>query len=359
MAKGPGLPAEPAFEGRNSRDSPSPQGVFAVGGPCKTRIITTMNYNKPTYVTADGFQIATYPHGPETGKPILLIHGWPELAYSWATTIPALVDAGYRPIAYDLLGYGKSDAPPGLDHYRIGNVVGHVEAILDHYGIAKSLILGHDWGGIILWHVVRMLKHRSIAAISISTPHVGRAPIDPMDIFERRYGQDHYFIRFRDDPDGVAAMFASDPDAFFRMMFRSTPPGMKLTPELTEIPRRFQDFLDRGAPDTGDMIISPEQRRVYSDHYVRTGFLPGMNYYRNTTANWELAEGLSTQIDVPSLMISPADDFFLPPSTTDSMVKTVSDLTRITIQDCGHWAMWDQPEAVNSAIISWLDQRGF
>ncbi|MEM7729476.1 MAG: alpha/beta hydrolase [Pseudomonadota bacterium] len=318
-----------------------------------------MNYDNPDFVPIDGFRIAAYPHGPEDGTPVLMIHGWPELAYSWATTIPALTDAGYRAIPYDLLGFGRSDAPDGVEHYRIENLVAHLEAVMDRFGIAQAILLGHDWGGIVLWHAVRMLKHRTLAAISISTPHVGRAPIDPMAIFERRFGKSHYFVEFRDRPDAVRTLFESDPDAFFRMMFRASPPGIALSPELTHLPNRFQAYLDRGAPDDGDMVVTPEQRAVYTNAYTRTGFLPGMNYYRNTTANWELAEGLSTKIDVPALMISPADDFFLPPSSTDPMLDTVPDLTRVTIPDCGHWAMWDQPDAVNAAITGWLAERGF
>ncbi|WP_298912395.1 alpha/beta hydrolase [uncultured Algimonas sp.] len=318
-----------------------------------------MTYDDPTFVPIDGFRIAAYPHGPDSGTPIVMIHGWPELAYSWATTVPALAQAGYRALPYDLLGFGRSSAPRGLSHYRIENLVGHLEAVLDHFGIAQAVMLGHDWGGIVLWHAVRMLKHRTLAAISISTPHVGRPPVDPMAIFERRFGRDHYFVQFRDNPDDVEALYDSDPDAFFRMMFRTSPQGLELTPELTHLPNRFAAYLERGAPDDGNMVLTPEQRRVYSEAYARTGFLPGMNYYRNTTANWALAEGLSTRIDVPTLMISPEDDFFLPPSSTDGMVETVPDLTRVTIPDCGHWAMWDQPEALNAAILGWLRERGF
>jgi pimeloyl-ACP methyl ester carboxylesterase len=317
-----------------------------------------MQYDNPTLVPVDGFQIAAYPHGDADATPIIMIHGWPELAYSWATTVPALTNAGYRAIPYDKLGYGRSDAPRGLEHYKIEQLVGHVEALLDHFGIGKAIILGHDWGGIVLWHVARMLKHRTLAAISISTPHVGRAPVDPMMIFEKRFGKEHYFVEFRDRTDEVEALYNSDPDAFFRMMFRTTPPGLTMRPELTHLPRRFADYLERGAPDDGEMVVTSEQRKVYADAYARTGFLPGMNYYRNTTPNWEFAEGLSKQIEVPTLMISPEDDFFLPPSSTDPMLETVADLTRVTIPNCGHWAMWDQPEAVNAAILEWLAERG-
>ena len=117
-----------------------------------------MNYGNPTYISIDGFQIATYPHGPEDGTPIILIHGWPELAYSWFTTVPALAEAGYRVIAYDLLGFGKSSAPREVLHYGMANLIGHLEAVLDHYDIDRAILCGHDWGGIILWHAVRMLK---------------------------------------------------------------------------------------------------------------------------------------------------------------------------------------------------------
>lgn len=318
-----------------------------------------MNYTDPTYVPVDGFRIATYPQGPEDGVPIILIHGWPELAYSWSTTVDALTAAGYRAIPYDLLGFGRSDAPREIEHYGIENLVAHLQAVLDYYDIEKALMLGHDWGGIVLWNGVRMLEHRTKAAISISTPHVGRAPIDPMKIFEKRFGKDHYFLQFRDETERVETLFNANTDAFFRMMFRTSPNGIKLTPELTHLPKRFDAYVKAGAPDNGEMVITPEQRAVYTELYERTGFLPGMNYYRNTTRNWALVDGLPVHVRVPSLMISPEDDFFLPPSSTDPMLGTVADLKRVTIPNCGHWAMWDEPEAVNTAILNWLDARGF
>ena len=318
-----------------------------------------MNYTDATYVTADGFRLATYPHGPEDGTPVVLIHGWPELAYSWNHTVPALAEAGYRVVAYDLLGFGRSDAPRGLGHYTIANLVGHLQSVMDHYGMERAVLVGHDWGGIILWHAVRMLEARTLAAISVCTPHVGRAPVDPMKIFEKRFGKDHYFLAFRDHPDEVDALFASNPEAFFRMMFRTTPKGTVLTPELSHTPKRFAEYLERGAPPSKGMVVGDEVLQVYADMYRRTGFLPGMNYYRNTTPNWEFAEGLSERINVPSLMISPEDDFFLPPSSTHDMDRTVPDLTRVTIPDCGHWAMWDKPEAVNAAMLAWLGERGY
>lgn len=317
-----------------------------------------MAFPEPTYAAVDGFRIATYVTGPKDGTPLVLIHGWPELAHSWSPVAPLLAEAGYRVVAYDLLGFGRSAAPRELHHYGIANLVAHLEAVMDHHALPRAVMVGHDWGGIVLWHAVRMIEHRARAAISISTPHVGRAPVDPMRIFRKRFGEDHYFLDFDRRPDEIDALFASGPDAFFRMMFRRTPPGTTLTPDMTHIPRRFAEYLSRGAPGGQPTVMSVADLRAYADAYRETGFLPGMNYYRNTTPNWELAEGLSERVRVPSLMISPEDDVFLPPSSTDGMDRTVADLTRVTIPDCGHWAMWEHPDAVAKAMTDWLASRG-
>lgn len=316
-----------------------------------------MGFKQSTFAQVDGFRLATYAAGPNDGPPLVLIHGWPELAHSWSPLVPFLTEAGFRVVAYDLLGFGASDAPRGVEHYGIGNLVAHLEAVLDAHGLAEAVLVGHDWGGIILWHAVRMIQHRALAAISVSTPHVGHAPVDPMTIFAKRFGADHYFLDFERRPDAIDGLFSSDPAAFFRMMFRRTPPGTTLTPDMTHIPRRFADYLERGAPGGQAMVMGPDDLAVYADAYRETGFLPGMNYYRNTSANWTLADGLSETVRVPSLMISPADDVFLPPSSTHDMDRTVPDLTRVTVPDCGHWAMWEQPEEIARAMTSWLRNR--
>ena len=315
-----------------------------------------MTLTRTMDAAVDGFRIATYAGGPEDGEPLVLIHGWPELAHSWSPVTPLLAEAGYRCIAYDLLGFGHSDAPPGVEHYGIANLVAHLEAVMDAHGVRRAVMVGHDWGGIILWHAVRMVEHRAKAAISISTPHVGRAPVDPMRIFEKRYGRDHYFLDFDRRPEEIDALFRRDTEAFFRMMFRTTPPGSVQTAEMTHIPTRYAEYLDKGAPSGKPLVMGPKDVDVYARAFERSGFLGGINLYRNTTQNWELAEGLSEQVRVPSLMISPEDDMFLPPKTTDGMVRTVPDLTRVVVPECGHWAMWEQPEAVADAMVAWLKE---
>ncbi|WP_121099236.1 alpha/beta fold hydrolase [Litorimonas taeanensis] len=313
-----------------------------------------MNFSKPDFIKSDGYNIATYRDGPEDGPLLILIHGWPEIAYSWKTTVPALTGAGYRVITYDLRGFGRSDAPHGIEHYAITQMVADLDKVIEAQGRRTATLIGHDWGGIIMWQAGLMLAHRIERLISICTPHVKHAPVDPLKIFRKRYGKDHYFLEFRDRPEEIAALFASNPDAFFRLMFRTTRPGQKMEDNFTHIPKNFLDYLLAGEPKLLGAVMSEKDRTEYTRAYEKSGFHGGMSLYRNTTQNWELARGLPEKIDIPSLMLSPENDLILPPQTTDHMPAIMKNLTRQTVPDCGHWAMWDNPNFINKAILNWL-----
>ena len=316
-----------------------------------------MNYDVPHFVPSDSFQIATYADGPEDGPPILLVHGWPEIAYSWKNTVPALVAAGYRVITYDLRGFGRSSAPADPVNYAMPQLVGDMEAVLDAYGYNAAIICGHDWGGSIVWHAARMIPYRVKAVIGICVPHTARAPAPPLKIIEKRNGPKHYFIEFRDRGPEVAKTFAKDPDGFFRMMFRSTPPGATMDEKFTYIPSKFEAFLEAGSPQLRGVVLPDADRKHFVEAYKRTGFETGMNLYRNIDVNWSLAEGLSDRITQPVLMISPEGDLLLPPALTKPMVKMCPDLEQVNIPDCGHWAMWDAPEGLNGVMLEWLERR--
>ncbi len=343
----------PAFQANFSEVSNENAGkrvVFAQKlGQC-----ADMDFSNPHFLTSDGYRIATYSDGPEDGPILILIHGWPELAYSWKTTVPPLVKAGYRVIAYDLRGFGLSDAPRGVEHYAIEQMVADLETVINAQGSSKVTLIGHDWGGIILWHAARMISERIKRLVSICTPHVKHAPVDPLKIFRKRFGEEHYFLRFNENPDEVEALFSRNPDAFFRLMFRTTPSGKTMDKKFTYIPKSFSEFLKKGAPSLPGAVMSDKDRAVYAKAYEKNGFHGGMSLYRNTTHNWNLAKGLSEKIVQPALMLSPEDDLLLPPSSTDHMPAIIPDLTRQTIPNCGHWAMWDNPDAINNAIIDWL-----
>lgn len=313
-----------------------------------------MDFSLPHFIHSDGYQIATYAAGPKDGLPVILVHGWPEIAYSWSPIVPALIGAGYRVICYDLRGFGRSDAPLEDVHYAVPQLVADLEAVMTAYGYEQVCIAGHDWGASIVWHAARMIPHKVSRVIGICVPHTARAPAPPLKIIEKRFGAQHYFIEFRDRREEVAKLFARDPDGFFRLMFRSTPPEAKADETFTFIPTKFAEFLAAGSPPLKGAIMDGAARAKFVKAYARTGFAPPMNLYRNIDENWHLADGMSDRITQPVLMISPERDLLLPPELTDPMVDMVPHLTRVRIPNCGHWAMWDAPEALSQEMLNWL-----
>lgn len=89
--------------------------------------------------------------GPEEGPLVVLLHGFPELWWSWRFQIPALVAAGYRVAAPDLRGYDRSDAPDEVAAYGMDHLVGDVAALISTLGRERAHLVGHDWGGAIAW----------------------------------------------------------------------------------------------------------------------------------------------------------------------------------------------------------------
>ena len=90
-----------------------------------------MDFPEPQFFHHDGLRLAYFEAGSKRGEPVVLLHGWPELAYSWAHQMPALAESGYRVVAPDLRGFGRSDAPEGVEHYGIAQMVGDLEALLE------------------------------------------------------------------------------------------------------------------------------------------------------------------------------------------------------------------------------------
>ena len=105
------------------------------------------------------------------GTPVLMLHGFPDSARLWRNQIPALVDAGYRVIAPDLRGYGRSSRPEGVDAYAIANVFVDVLGLLDHLGIEKTHVVGHDWGAGVAWGLTAFAGERATSLTALSVGH--------------------------------------------------------------------------------------------------------------------------------------------------------------------------------------------
>jgi pimeloyl-ACP methyl ester carboxylesterase len=263
------------------------------------------------------------------GFPVLLLHGFPEMWYSWRYQIPALAEAGFRAIAPDMRGYGETHKPEGIEAYDMEHLVGDMIGLLDALEIEKAVIVGHDWGGVIVWPMAWMHPERMERVISLNVPFHGRAPIRPTEGFKRiPDGRFNYILYFQ-EPGRAEKDIEPDIDGWLERTVR----GIAVQ----------QDW------------ITPETMAVFADAFKKGGITGPINYYRNVDRNWELTAPLAgTQITPPALMVSADKDPILRPETTQGMEAVVPNLTRHLVLESGHWTQQEQPGEVNRVIIEFL-----
>lgn len=314
------------------------------------------DFPKPEMMAVNGINLAVHLAGPEDGQPLLLAHGWPELAYSWKNQIAVLAEAGYRVIVPDLRGFGGSDCPDAVEAYGMDTLVADFTGLLDVLGHETAVFVGHDWGGIIVWHAAMLAADRVAAVIGVNTPHLPRGSEPPTTAFRELGGEDHYILRFHEK--GYAeSRFEGREDEFFAFVFGAPPAADRLQslfPDATHIPRMFEQFT--GRPEE-KIVVRPEDRAVYAEAYRKTGWSPGMNLYRNFDANWSRMGGVDHRLSMPCLMLSTDSDFMLPPHLTKWMPALCADLEHHVIEGCGHWTMWEKPTELNALMLDWLMRR--
>jgi pimeloyl-ACP methyl ester carboxylesterase len=309
--------------------------------------------------SVNGVELAYYEAGPRQGVPIVLCHGFPELAFSWRHQIKALAEAGRWVIAPDQRGYGLSGRPEAVTDYDIEHLTGDLAGLLDHLGVEKAVFCGHDWGGIVVWQMPLWRPERTAGVIGLNTPFYPRSPADPIAIMRNRFGPDMYIVWFQ-APGDADAVLAKDVDKTMRL-FLQKPRALSDAATRPEggSAFAFKDLL-LTAPRPGDeaLILTPAELEVFVSSFQRTGFTGGVNWYRNFTRNWERSEPLPQRIDgIPCLMITAELDAVLPPSAAEPMPQFISDLEIRHVEGSGHWTQQERPAEVNRFILDWLDRR--
>ena len=291
------------------------------------------------------------------GPAVIMLHGFPELAWSWRHQIPALANAGFRAIAPDMRGYGQTDSPAGVENYSAAKLIGDLNGLLDALHLERAVFVGHDWGALLLWQMAMLEPERMEQLIILNIPHIPRPPVDPIELMRSKLGEDFYIVNFQQSDEADKAL-AADPAHFFDVMMRKNqitraefdqlPPQMKVLSLLKTMARKESG---------GEPLLSNEERAYFVDAFTQSGFTNPINWYRNWTRNWQALEGVEQIIDVPTLFIGAADDVVIAPEQIEAMKPWVSDLTIEILEPCGHWTQQERPDDVNRLMIDWLELK--
>ncbi len=321
-----------------------------------------MAFPAPHYVKTNGLDMAVYEEGPKDGVPVILCHGFPEIAYSWRHQLPALAKAGFRAIAPDQRGYGNTGGPKGQDAvplYDMEHLTGDLVGLLDALGLEKAIFAGHDWGGMVVWQMPLRHPDRVAGVIGVNTPFIPRAPMDPIEGMRLVFGEDMYIVYFQKYGEADKLL---DADVARSMRFWYRKSGMTLAEyDARPAEEKKLAFIKGFQADEstwgGDVLLTQEELDTYVRAFEKSGYTGGINWYRNFSRNWRETEGQEQKVNVPGLMISAADDFVLRPSMADGMEQYVPDLEKHIIPNCGHWTQSEQPEALNRLMVDWLKRR--
>jgi pimeloyl-ACP methyl ester carboxylesterase len=290
-------------------------------------------------VATNGIELSVLDEGE--GPLVVMCHGFPELAFSWRHQIPALIAAGYRVIAPDMRGFGRSSAPAEVEAYDVLTLCGDLRGLLDHVGEESAIFVGHDWGASLVWQLSVLHPEQVRAVAGLSVPFVPRAPAAPIPIMRKHLGEDFYIVWIQQP--GVA-------DAALGADVRRT-----LTTSRVWTARWAEE--EDQAPERPPWL-SEQELEVYVAAFQRTGFTGGLNWYRNIDRNWELtADVAERRVEMPAMFLTGERDpvrTFMP---AEAMRDWVSDLrAEIVVPGAGHWVQQEQPDAVNAALLDFLGE---
>lgn len=282
-------------------------------------------------VETNQIRLHTVCAGPSDGPLVLLLHGFPEFWWGWANQIDALVEGGYRLVIPDQRGYNLSDKPVGVEAYKTRTLAADALGLITAMGRKSAAVIGHDWGGLVAWQAAaqapEVITHLGI--LNIPHPRVMFATLrrNPRQLLKS------WYIFFFQIPRLPEAVLRANQYAVFSSLMART--GKRST-------------------------FSPQDMEQYRAAWSQPGALTAMlNWYRaifrgGPSRTSDTTGPRTSQIKPPVLILWGEKDTALSLSMAAESLKQCEKGRLITFENATHWVQHDEPEAVNSHLLSFL-----
>ena len=306
------------------------------------------------------------------GPLIIMVHGCPESWFSWRRQIPVIAEAGYKVVAIDVRGYGGSDKPHAIEEYTLKKIGADIIGIIDFFEEDQAILIGHDWGGPIVWYTSLLNENRISAVAGLSVPYFPQREVSPLDAFEVIY-KDKFFYQLYFQKEGVAeSEFEPDLRKYLESTYFSIDArGMK---------KQFENPLNAmnkgpNAKYLDDVVefesypdwINKDEMNYLINEFENSGMRGPLNRYRAQKIDFEeLKDFRDKKLKQPAaLMVGSLDpvNFFIGDGYKDTEhLKEVFEpvyenlIKTELINDVGHWTQQEAPEEVNRFLIDFLKQ---
>jgi pimeloyl-ACP methyl ester carboxylesterase len=310
--------------------------------------------------------------GAEDAPVIVFVHGWPELSISWRHQLPCFAGLGFRAVAPDMRGYGRSSVYPRHEDYALEHSVKDMLELLDALGREKAVWVGHDWGSPVVWSLASHHPDRCFGVANLCVPYFakGFAPrtlvphVDRGVYPEAPYpvGQWDYQLFYEESFGKASAAFEADVRNTVKALFRKGNPSGKGKPSRTAQVRRDGGWFGGTgrAPDVpmdGD-VLTEEDFHKYAAALEGNGFFGPDSWYMNHERNMQYASKAANggTLLLPVLFLHGEYDYTCETVTSrlaDPMRGDCRNLTEMVVPS-GHWMAQEKPRAVNAALARWL-----
>ncbi len=318
------------------------------------------------YLKCNGITVRAAVEG--RGPLVILVHGWPEIWYSWRHQIKAIAKQGYRVVAPDIRGYGGSDSPAPVEAYDMLTLAADIIGLMDVLGEKKAILAGHDWGAPICWNTALLYPDRVAAVAGLSIPYIKPGKIPVLELYKKVYKDRFFYQLYFQEPGVAEAEFEADVRTSIKKIFYVYSGDATADDyQPLRIKKRDDPYLNNLTdPDPFPAWLTKEDLDYYEKAFTKSGFKGGFNRYRAQNRDFDLLSHLSDKtIDQPSCFIAgeldpvraiiPGTDLFkaIGRNCTDFRGKTI-------VKDKGHWIQQEAPGKVNQALLDFFSQvRGF